>query len=94
MSITEIKLRIINRITTIEDELVLKEIVRLLDLEVEMESIYQLTNKERKAIKTGLKHIKEGKIYSSKEANNIIKELLKKSGLKPPSELKKNKSNL
>jgi hypothetical protein len=78
MSVTELKLRIINKIMTIEDELILKEIFRLVDLESEMDSVYRLTNDEQKAIDTGLKDIKEGRVYSSEAADNMIKEWLRK----------------
>ena len=44
----------------------------------EMDSVYRLTGAERKAIDEGLKDIKEGRVYSSEAAENIIKEWLKK----------------
>ncbi len=78
MSVTELKLRIINKITTIEDELILEEIFKLVDIESEMDSVYRLTDPERKAVETGLKDIKEGRVHSSEAADNMIKEWLKK----------------
>jgi hypothetical protein len=78
MSVTELKLRIINKITTIEDELILEEIFRLVDLESEMDSVYRLTGDERKAVNKGLEDIKESRVYSSEAADNMIKEWLKK----------------
>lgn len=78
MSVTELKLRIINKITTIEDELVLEEIFRLVDLESEMDSIYRLTDDERDAVQVGLKDTQEGRVYSSAAADNMIKEWLRK----------------
>ena len=78
MSITELKLQIINKISTIEDELILEEIYKLVELESAMDSVYRLTDDERKAIDTGLKDIKENRIYSSEAADNIIKEWLRK----------------
>jgi hypothetical protein len=78
MSATELKIRIINKITTIEDELILEEIFRLVELESEMDSVYRLSNDERKAIDLGLKDIKEGRVYSSEAADNMIKEWLRK----------------
>lgn len=78
MSVTELKLRIINKITTIEDELILEEIFRLVDLEAGMDSVYRLTDEEREGIKSGLKDIEEGRVYSSEAAENMIKEWLKK----------------
>jgi hypothetical protein len=78
MSVTELKLQIINKITTIEDELILEEIYKLVDLESGMDSVYRLTVDERKAIDVGLKDIKENRVYSSEAADNLIKEWLRK----------------
>ena len=78
MSATELKLQIINKITTIQDELLLAEIYKFINIESEMDSIYRLTDDERKAIDTGLKDIKENKVYSSEAADNMIKGWLKK----------------
>ncbi len=78
MSVTELKLQIINKITTIEDELILEEIYKLVDMESGMDSVYRLTVDERKAIDVGLKDIKENRVYSSEAADNMIKEWLRK----------------
>ena len=78
MSATDLKLRIINKITTIEDELILEEIYKLVDIESGMDSVYRLTVDERKAIDIGLKDIKENRVYSSEVADNMIKEGLRK----------------
>ena len=78
MSVTELKLQIINKIATIEDELILEEIYKLVELESEMDSIYRLTDDERKAVEAGLKDIKENRVYSSEAADNMIKEWLRK----------------
>lgn len=78
MSATELKLQIINKIKTIEDELILEEIFKLVDIESQMDSVYRLTDDERKAINVGLKDLQEGRVHSSEEANNIIKEWLNK----------------
>lgn len=78
MSVTELKLQIINKITTIEDELILEEIYKLVDIESGMDSPYRLNDDERKAIDIGLKDVKENKVYSSEAADNMIKEWLRK----------------
>ncbi len=78
MSVTELKTRIIDKISAIEDELILEEILNLVNLESEMDSVYRLANDERKAIELGLKDVKEGKLYSSEAADNMIKEWLRK----------------
>lgn len=78
MSATELKLQIINKITTIQDELILEEIYKFINIESGMDSIYRLTTDERRAIDAGLNDIKENRVYSSEDADKMIKEWLKK----------------
>lgn len=78
MSSTELKLQIISKITTITDELILEEIYRLVNRESGMDSVYRLTDAERNAIAEGLEDVKEGRVYSSEAAENMIKEWLEK----------------
>ena len=78
MSATELKLRIINKISSIEDESILVEIHKLVTLESEMDSVYRLTDAERNAITPGLTDVKEGRVYSSQAAEDKIQEWLKK----------------
>lgn len=78
MSSTELKLQIISKITSITDELILEEIYKLVNLESEMDSVYRLTDAERSAIAQGLKDVKEGRVYSSEAAENMIKGWLEK----------------
>ena len=78
MSATELKLQIINKVTAITDELILEEIFKLVSIESEMDSIYRLTDTERKAVESGLTDIQEGRMYTSEQADKMIKEWLKK----------------
>ena len=78
MSATELKRQIINRVTAMTDESTLEEIYKLVNLEFEMESVYELTENERSAIEIGLNDVKAGRVYTSEAAENMIKEWLKK----------------
>lgn len=78
MSSSELKLQIISKIATITDELILEEIYKLVNLESGMDSLYRLTDAERNAIAEGLEDVKEGRVYSSEAAENMIKEWLAK----------------
>lgn len=78
MSALELKKRIIEKLSSIEDELILKEIYNMIQIESEIESVYKLTPDEKIAIDAGLKDIRDGKIVSSERANSLIKEWLKK----------------
>ena len=78
MSTAELKLRIINKVSSINDELILQEIYRLINIESDMDSIYKLSEEEKKAVEMGLKDLKEGRVYTSEQADNMIKEWLRK----------------
>ena len=78
MSSAELKLRIINKVSSINDELILQEIYRLINIESDMDSIYKLSEEEKKAVEMGLKDLKEGRVYTSEQADNMIKEWLRK----------------
>ena len=55
MSATELKLQIINKVTSIKDELILEEIYKLVNLESDLDAVNVLTDAEKKAIDLGLK---------------------------------------
>ena len=55
MSATELKLQIINKVTSIKDELILEEIYKLVDLGSDLDAVNVLTDAEKKAIDLGLK---------------------------------------
>jgi len=74
----ELRLRIVNRIRTIEDDWVLEEINKFIDRESEMTSVYRLTVDERKAVAIGLENIKPNNVFSSTAADNLLEEWLRK----------------
>ncbi len=74
MSATELKLKIINKVTSIKDELILEDIYKLVNIESDMEAVYTLTEAEKKAIDLGINDIKEGWVYSSEVAESMLKE--------------------
>lgn len=78
MSAAELKLRIINKIASIEDEMILEEIFKLVESESRIDSVYRLNEAERTAVGIGLKDINEGRVYSSEAADSLIKEWLRK----------------
>lgn len=78
MSTIELRKRIIEKLSSIEDEIILKEIYDIIKIESEIDSVYKLTPEEKSAIDAGLKDIRDGKIVSSEKANALIKEWLKK----------------
>jgi hypothetical protein len=78
MSAIELRKRIMEKISSIEDEILLKEIYDIIRIESEIEAVYKLTPEEKIAIDAGLKDVRDGKIVSSERANALIKEWLKK----------------
>jgi hypothetical protein len=78
MSAIELRKRIIEKLSSIEDELILKEIYDIIKIESEIDSVYKLSQDEKIAIDAGLKDIRDGKIVSSERADALIKEWLKK----------------
>ena len=77
MSATELKLQIIQKITTLADQSILEEIYRMVNLESEMDSLYSLTDAERSAVAEGMKDVTERHVYSSEAAEKMISEWLK-----------------
>lgn len=78
MSTSQLKLEIINKITGITDTEILSEIYRLVNLESDLESSHELSDDEKHAVELGLEDVKKGKVLTSEQANNLIKEWLKK----------------
>ncbi|MCL6258505.1 hypothetical protein M3O96_05360 [Aquiflexum sp. TKW24L] len=78
MSVSELKLEIINKVTAISDEQVLEDIVRLLNQESDLANIYKLTDEERIAIQEGLQDVIDGNIHTSESAEKMLEDLLRK----------------
>ena len=78
MPAIELRKRIIEKLSSIEDEIILKEIYDIIKIESEIDTVYKLSPDEKIAVDAGLKDIRDGKIVSSERANALIKEWLKK----------------
>jgi predicted transcriptional regulator len=79
MSVSELKLEIINKVTSICDKHILEDMIRLLNQESALANTYKLTNGESIAIKEGLQDVAEGNLHTSKSAEKMIKEWLRKN---------------
>ena len=78
MSTVELRRKLIEKIQKTENEVLLEEAYRLLELETEDIEIYKLTEEQRKAISEGRLQIKNGKFLTDDQANNEIDEWLSK----------------
>ena len=75
MSVVQLRKEIIDLVNSIDDESILEELYKLTQIE---RGVYQLTEIESKAIQEGLDDSKQGRVYSSEEANEILREWRKK----------------
>jgi predicted transcriptional regulator len=78
MSASELKLHIINKVSSINDASILEEIYKLVNMESEIDTEYRLSAEEKKAVELGLKDLEEGRVYTSEQADNMLKEWLRK----------------
>lgn len=78
MSTIELKERLIEKIQETNDDNILEEAYRLLELEATDTAIYKFSESQKTAIETYRLQIKEGKFLSNDEANKDIEEWLNK----------------
>ncbi len=69
--------KIIARINAIHDERILEEILKLVDVESEVNEIYEVSEEQKYALEEGLNDLKEGRIYSQKEVDEQTRGWLK-----------------
>ncbi|MGN6601784.1 MAG: hypothetical protein ACTHK8_04990 [Ginsengibacter sp.] len=78
MSTLEIKKRLIKKIRKIENEDLLKDVNRLIDLESSDEDVYMLNEEEEQAVSEAEEQIKSGRVLNDEDAKKDIAEWLKK----------------
>jgi hypothetical protein len=78
MNISNLKSAIISKVSSLNDEKLLEEINRILDLEVDLVSSYILSLEEKKSIEKGLEDIHENRVYSTEQAEKLLREWLGK----------------
>ncbi len=78
MSTTELKELLIERIQKIDNEDVLTELYKLLDINAGELNIYKLTVSEKEEIYAVKKQVEKGDTLTNEEANNEIDQWLKK----------------
>ena len=77
MSGVELKEKLINSINKTDNEELLHEVYRLLEIENEDIEVYKLSDEQRKAISISQQQIKNGEFITNQEADNEIEEWLK-----------------
>lgn len=74
-----IKERLIEKISHIQDEAILDEIMEIVELELELtRDEVKLTSDQKKFIDEGLEDVKSGNLITNNEARKITNEWLKK----------------
>jgi len=78
MSTFELRKRLIDKIQKTDNENLLEEAYRLLELETQDIEVYKLTDEQRKAVNEARQEIKDGQFLTDEQANNEIDEWLRK----------------
>ncbi|MBK6544840.1 MAG: hypothetical protein IPG12_06175 [Saprospiraceae bacterium] len=76
MSTIELRKHLIEKIQKTDNESILHEINRLLEIEIEAESIYELNEHQLNAINEARLQYKSGQIIENEQANKEIEEWL------------------
>jgi predicted transcriptional regulator len=76
MSIIEMKKELIEKIQSTDDEMLLEEIYRLLEINLDEDYVIELTESQNEMINAGIKDIKEGNFLTHEQANKEIDEWL------------------
>ena len=73
------KEKLIDKISHINDESILEEIMEIVELELEMAGDeVQLTGEQKSFVDQGIKDLESGNIFTDQEAKKMTKEWLKK----------------
>ena len=78
MSTVELRKRLIEKIQLTDDDKLLEEASRLLEVEIEFPDFYIINDKQKEAIEEGKKQIINGAYLSDEESNKEIDEWLSK----------------
>lgn len=78
MSTAELKQEIINRVSKIEDESLLIGIKDFMEMEEGVKAIHTLTPQEKKAVEEALISTASGQVYTTEEADKMLREWLQK----------------
>lgn len=78
MSTTELRKLLIEKIKRTDDDKLLEEAYRLLEVDIEESDVYVLNDKQNEAINEARKQINEGKYLTDEESNREIDEWLGK----------------
>lgn len=78
MSTIELRKRLIDKIQKTDNESLLQEVFRLLEIETEDLEIYKLSDDQKKAVNEARQQIKNGQFLNNDQADKEIDEWLSK----------------
>lgn len=78
MTQVELKKKLINKIHSLDNQLILEEICRIVGIPIEGEDIYYFTEEELRAVEEAEQEYDRGEFISGEEADKIIREWLEK----------------
>jgi predicted transcriptional regulator len=78
MKSTELKKRLIDKIQKSENNYLLEEAYRLLELETQDIEVYKLNDEQKSAVAEAREQIKNGQVLTDEQANQEIDSWLKK----------------
>ncbi len=78
MNTLELKQKLINEVNQLTDRDLLQELYTFLNLENQVEKVYQLNNQQKDAIDDARKQVANGDCLSNQEANSEIVKWLNK----------------
>jgi len=76
MKTTELKKRVIRKIFSIEDEILLKDVSKLIGVSCDEEEIYHLSDKQLKAVEEAQEQYLRGEYVTNEELEKEIEEWL------------------
>lgn len=76
MTTLDLKKKLIKRINSLDDDLLLQEISRLAGIDEEESDIYYFTKEESDAVEEARKQYERGEYLSNEEANKLFDEWL------------------
>jgi hypothetical protein len=77
MTKTALKKKIIKTIENLDNETMLNDVMKLLDLYSDMNDIVQLSNEQKKALNKSMDDVKKGKVHSHHQLNKDIDKWLR-----------------
>ena len=78
MTTKALKEKLIKSVESVENNTLLESLLNMIELESDVDSIYEFTDQQLILIEDAKKEIKEGKIYNDNEVNKEIDEWLNK----------------